>query len=300
MNHTPSTGNPYKSGLFYALLCYSTWGIFPLYWKLLQQVPPGQILAHRVVWSMLFLLMVLAWRKERILLEYLRSPRTLLILLISGILIGGNWFTYIYAVNSGHIVDASLGYYINPMVNILLGVVFLKERLSRIQILAVAFALAGVAWLAFHFGRLPVISLVLAFSFGAYALVRKKANLSSMPGLSIETLLLAPVALWYLWHVNSAGTGAFGHENLWVDLLLILGGPVTALPLFWFGIAATRVPLSTLGFIQYLSPTLQLLTGVVIFHEEFDSAYLISFLLVWTGLALYTLSIMRTARLRKA
>ena len=288
----------YKTGLVYALLSYGVWGIFPLYWKLLLHVPPEQILAHRIVWSMVFLLLILIWRRNRTFITYLSSPRTLGVLLLTAAFIGGNWFVYIYAVNNNHIVEASLGYYINPMVNILLGLVFLRERLSRIQIIAVAFAFSGVAFLTFHYGRIPVISLFLAFSFGFYGLVRKKANLQSMPGLMVETLLLAPVALWYLWLMNSNGTGSFGHYSVLSDVLLILGGPVTALPLFWFGIAATRIPLSTLGFIQYLSPTLQLLIGVIVFREPFSLAYIISFGLVWAGLGIYSYSIIRNMKKR--
>jgi chloramphenicol-sensitive protein RarD len=283
----------YKTGLVYALLSYGVWGVFPLYWKMLLHVPAQQILAHRIVWSLIFLFLILAWRRDKIFLKYITSPRTLGILFLTAALIGGNWFVYIYAVNTNHIVEASLGYYINPMVNILLGVIFLKERLSRIQIIAVLFALAGVAYLTFHYGRIPVISLFLGFSFGIYGLLRKKANLQSMPGLMVETLLLAPVALWYLWSMNSLGTGLFGHHSLLTDMLLIVGGPVTALPLFWFGIAATRIPLSTLGFIQYLSPTLQLLIGIIVFREPFSFAYMLSFGLVWTGLGIYTYSVIR-------
>jgi chloramphenicol-sensitive protein RarD len=300
MSLTQQQHKLYKSGLVYALVSYGVWGVFPLYWKLLSHVPPQQILAHRIVWSLLFLFVILAWRRERLFIQYLTTPRILGTLMLTGILIGGNWFTYIYAVNNNHIVDASLGYYINPMVNILLGVVFLKERLSRIQVIAVAFALAGVAFLTIHYGRLPVISLFLAFSFGGYGLLRKKANLQSMPGLMVETLLLAPVALWYLWHMNSLGTGSFGHTSMLANVLLILGGPVTALPLFWFGIAATRIPLSTLGFIQYLSPTIQLLIGIFVFSEPFDTAYLISFALVWIGLGIYTYSVIQTIKRRTA
>ncbi len=286
----------YKSGLVYAIVSYSIWGVFPLYWKMLLHVPPQQILAHRIVWSMIFLFIILAWRKEKLFIQYLSSPKILGTLLLTGALIGTNWFTYIYAVNNDHIVDASLGYYINPMVNVFLGMVFLKERLSRLQGIAVAFAFAGVGFLTFHYGRLPVISLVLAFSFGLYGLIRKKANLQSMPGLVVETLLLAPLALWYLWHVNTLGTGAFWHYSTFTDLLLILGGPVTALPLFWFGIAATRIPLSTLGFIQYLSPTIQLLIGVFVFREAFHPAYMLSFALVWVGLGIFTYSVIRNMR----
>jgi len=286
----------YKSGLVYALVSYGAWGVFPLYWKLLKHVPPQQILAHRIVWSLLFLFLILAWRRDRVFVKYLTSPRILGILLATSALIGGNWFVYIYAVNNNHIVDSSLGYYINPMVNILLGVVFMKERLSRIQLIAVSFALAGVAYLTFHYGKLPVISLVLAFSFGLYGLLRKKANLQSMPGLMVETMILAPLALFYLWYMEANGTGVFGHYSFLSDSLILIGGPVTALPLFWFGIAATRIPLSTLGFIQYLAPTIQLLIGIYVFSEPFDTAYLISFGLVWTGLGIYSYSVVRGMR----
>jgi len=299
MSLTTEQQKLYKSGLVYAIVSYSIWGIFPLYWKLLLHVPPQQILAHRIIWSMVFLLMMLVWRREKIVMQYLLSPKILGTLALSGTLIGVNWFTYIYAVNNDHIVDASLGYYINPMVNVFLGMVFLKERLSRLQGIAVAFAFAGVGFLSFHYGRLPLISLVLAFSFGCYGLVRKKANLQSMPGLMVETLLLSPLALWYLWHVNTLGSGSFLHTTNLTDILLMLGGPITAVPLFWFGIAATRIPLSTLGFIQYLSPTIQLLIGVLVFREAFHPAYVISFVLVWTGLVIYTYSVFLAMKARE-
>lgn len=299
MSLTEQQQKLYKSGLVYALVSYGVWGVFPLYWKMLLHVPPQQILAHRIVWSMIFLFIILAWRMEKVFIQYLSSPKILATLLLTGALIGTNWFTYIYAVNNDHIVDASLGYYINPMVNVLLGVVFIKERLSRIQMIAVAIAFAGVAYLTIHYGRIPVISLILAFSFGFYGLIRKKANLQSMPGLMVETLLLAPIALWYLWHVNTLEIGSFGHYSRFTDILLIFGGPVTALPLFWFGIAATRIPLSTLGFIQYLAPTIQLLIGIFIFAEPFDTTYLISFGLVWIGLGIYTYSIIQTMKQRR-
>jgi len=298
MSLTEQQQKLYKSGLVYAIVSYSIWGVFPLYWKMLLHVPPQQILAHRIVWSMIFLFIILAWRREKVFIQYLSSPKILATLLLTGALIGTNWFTYIYAVNNDHIVDASLGYYINPMVNVFLGMVFLKERLTRLQGIAVAFAFAGVGFLTYHYGKLPVISLILAFSFGLYGLIRKKANLQSMPGLMVETLLLAPVALWYLWHVNTLGTGAFWHYSSLTDMLLILGGPVTALPLFWFGIAATRIPLSTLGFIQYLAPTIQLMIGIFVFREVFHAAYMVSFALVWIGLGIYTYSVFLAMKAR--
>lgn len=290
----------YLSGLFYALACYVTWGVFPLYWKLLAHVPSQQILAHRVIWSVVFLIALLLVLRNRHFLIYLKQPRTLGLLFITGVLVGSNWFVYIYAVNHNHIVEASLGYYINPLVNVLLGVIFLKERLGKMQLIALAFALAGVAWLAFHIGHIPWISLFLAVSFALYGLLRKKANLESLPGLLIETLLLSPMALFYLWFVNQQGSGVFLHSSILTNVLLIFGGPVTAIPLFWFGKAATRIPLSTIGFIQYISPTLQLIIGLLVYREPFSPIYLASFALVWTGLIIYSVSLMREYRKRKA
>lgn len=289
----------YLSGLFYALACYATWGLFPLYWKLLSDVPAEQILAHRVIWSAVYLLAMLFVLRNRNFLVYIKRPKTLGLLLVTGLLIGGNWGVYIYAVNHNHIVESSLGYYINPLVNVLLGVVFLKERLGKLQVIAVAFALAGVTWLTFHLGHVPWISLFLAVSFALYGLFRKKANLESLPGLLIETLLLSPMALFYLWFVNQQGSGMFLHSPLFINVLLVLGGPVTAIPLFWFGKAATRIPLSTIGFIQYISPTLQLILGLFVFREPFSAVYLASFGLVWIGLVIYSVSLVRDYRKRR-
>lgn len=223
----------------------------------------------------------------------------MLLLTASAILIAANWGIYIYAVNSNQIVEASLGYYINPIVNVALGMIFLNEKLNRIQSLAVLFALAGLVYLTIEVGRLPVISLLLAITFGLYALVRKKANLQSMPGLLIETMILVPIALIYLWAVDYSGNGAFMHQPALTNWLLVLAGPVTAIPLFLFGIAAPKIPLSTMGFIQYFSPTIQLIIAVVVFNENFSHANLISFVLVWIGLALYSYSLLRQFRKRK-
>lgn len=241
-----------KKGLFAGLAAYCIWGTFPIYWKMLEHVPAMQILAHRIFWSFVFLLIIVLILRNQNFIPYLKNRRVVLLLLLSSVLIAINWGVYIYAVNNHQIVDASLGYYINPIVNIGLGVIFLRERLNKMQVLAVGFALAGLAFLAFSLGRLPVISLVLAFSFGFYSLVRKKANLQSMPGLLIETMLLAPIAALYLWKMYDSGTGSFLTGTTVDDVLMVLAGPVTALPLFLFGVAATKVPLSTLGFIQYL------------------------------------------------
>lgn len=291
-------GSSYKKGLLFAVSAYFIWGIFPLYWKLLEKIPATQILAHRIVWSFVFLAAIIFISRNQNFRQYLKDGRIMLLLTVSAILIAANWGIYIYAVNNHQIVEASLGYYINPIVNIALGMLFLKERLNKIQVVALLFALAGLSYLTFQLGRLPVISLVLAVTFGLYALVRKKANLQSMPGLLIETMVLAPVAVIYLWMADSAGNGAFLHQSTFIDILLVLAGPVTAIPLFLFGIAATKIPLSTMGFIQYFSPTIQLLIGVLIFKEDFTHAELISFLLVWAGLALYSYSVVRKLRKR--
>lgn len=289
----------YIKGLVFAILCYSSWGVFPLYWKLLLIVPSEQILAHRVIWSLVFLAITILLMRKTSLLAYLKNPKIVGMLVITSFLIGMNWGVYIYAVNHGHIVESSLGYYINPIISVLLGMLFLKERLNRLQTIAVIFALSGVIWLTIHLGRLPWISLVLAFTFSFYGFLRKKVNLESMPGLLIETMVLAPFALWYLWHVDQNHTGVFLNHSQLIDFLLILGGLITALPLFMFGMAATRIPLSTLGFVQYLSPTIQLLIGLFVFKEYFSPAYMFSFGLVWIGLTIYTFSLIRTVRERE-
>ena len=289
----------YIKGLLYAIFSYSAWGVFPLYWKMLIVVPSEQILAHRIIWSLGFLAITILIMRKTALLSYLQQPKIIGMLVITGFLIGLNWGVYIYAVNHDHIVESSLGYYINPLISVILGMLFLKERLSRLQTVAVLFALAGVVWLTVHLGRIPWISLTLALSFSFYGFLRKKVNLESMPGLLIETMILAPFALWYLWHVDQNQTGVFLHHSHIVDFLLILGGLITAIPLFMFGMAATRIPLSTLGFVQYISPTIQLMIGLFVYNEVFSPSYLISFCLVWIGLAIYTYSLIRTVRERR-
>ena len=294
----PQPNKSYQLGLFYAILSYFIWGVFPLYWKMLAQVPAEQILAHRILWSCILLAIASYLLRETSFRKYVRNPKILLILTATAILIAANWGIYIYAVNHNQIVEASLGYYINPIVNVLLGLVFLKERLNAMQILALGFALAGLTYLTIQAGRVPVISLLLATTFAFYALLRKKAGLKSMPGLLIETMILAPFALFYLWYANRVGTGVFLHHSGFYNLLLILAGPVTAIPLFLFGVAAPKVPLTTLGFIQYLSPSMQLLIGVLLFHEKFTHVNLVSFVLVWIGLGLYMYSVLKEFRIR--
>ena len=266
---------------------------------MLKMVPAEQILAHRVIWSLVFLSITILLMRKTAFLSYLKQPRIIGMLVITSFLIGLNWGVYIYAVNHEHIVESSLGYYINPLISVILGMLFLKERLSKLQTVAVLFAFAGMVWLTVHIGRIPWISLSLALSFSFYGFLRKKINLESLPGLLIETMILAPFALWYLWHVDQNQIGVFLHHSQLVDFLLILGGLITAIPLFVFGMAATRIPLSTLGFVQYLSPSIQLAIGLFVFKESFSPSFLISFSLVWIGLAIYSYSLIHSLRERK-
>ena len=294
MNHPDEQ---YKKGILFAISAYAIWGTFPLYWKLLSHVSPLQILAHRILWSFVFLALVILFGRNQNFLPYVKTPKVLAILSVSALLIAANWGVYIYAVNNHQIVEASLGYYINPIVNVLLGIVFLKERLNRLQGTALLFALCGLCYLTFTVGKLPVVSLLLAGTFSLYALIRKKANLQSMPGLLIETMILVPIAIAYIFYTIRAGTTYYLKGSLQDDILLMIAGPVTAIPLFLFGMAAPKIPLSSIGFIQYLSPTIQLLIGVLLFKEPFTHANIISFTLVWAGLAVYTYSVV--VQLRK-
>jgi chloramphenicol-sensitive protein RarD len=274
-------------GLLYAASAFLIWGLFPLYFHFIAAVPPLEVVLHRTAWSLLFVLGVLAWQRRWAWLgETLRQPRRLLLFSASALLLSCNWLVYVLAVQTGHVVDASLGYFINPLVNVLLGVAVLRERLRPLQWLAVALAACGVAWLTWQAGRLPWIALVLAGSFGLYGLLRKTATLGALEGLALENLLLAPLVLPLLawWTLAHDGVLAQGQ---WAPIgWLVLGGPLTALPLLLFAAGARRLPLATLGMVQYLSPSLQLLLGVGLFHEPFDSARLLGFALIWSALAL--------------
>lgn len=277
-------------GILAGIGAYTLWGLFPIYWRLLEKTPAIEILAHRMVWSLLFVAAILTVQKEwRWLGEVLRNRRTVLIYTLAAILLSINWFTYIWAVNAGYVVEASLGYFINPLVNFLLGVIFLGEKLRGGQVVAVILAGLGVVYLAVSYGSLPWISLVLAFTFGLYGLIKKTAALESVHGFSLETMVLFLTALGYLLYREAAGVGAFVHQGVVVTLLLILAGPVTSIPLLMFGYAARRIPLSMLGFIQYIAPTLQFLLGVFVYTEPFPAARLMGFSIIWLALLVYTL-----------
>ena len=279
-----------RKGILAGIGAVTLWGLFPIYWRLLEQDPAIEILAHRMVWSLLFVAAILTVRKEwRWLGEALRNRRTVLVYTLAAILLSVNWFTYIWAVNAGYVVEASLGYFINPLVNFLLGVIFLGEKLRAGQVAAVILAGLGVVYLTVSYGSLPWISLVLAFTFGLYGLIKKTAALESMHGFSLETLILFLPALAYLLYREATGVGAFGHQGVDITLLFVLAGPVTSIPLLMFGYAARRIPLSMLGFIQYIAPTLQFLLGVFVYLEPFPPARLVGFSIIWLALLVYSL-----------
>jgi chloramphenicol-sensitive protein RarD len=279
-----------NKGILAGIGAYTLWGLFPIYWRLLEQDPAIEILAHRMVWSLVFVAGILTIQKEwRWLREVIHNRRTLLVYTLAAILLSLNWYTYIWAVNAGYVVEASLGYFINPLVNFLFGVIFLGEKLRGGQVASVILAGLGVIYLTVNYGSLPWISLVLAFTFGMYGLIKKTAALDSMHGFSLETLVLFLPALAYLFYRNATGVGAFIHQGVLITVLLILAGPVTSIPLLLFGYAARKIPLSMLGFIQYITPTLQFLLGVFVYFEPFPKARLVGFCIIWLALLLYSL-----------
>ena len=277
-------------GIWYAVGAYLLWGLLPIYWKALQTVPALQILNHRVVWSLVFLGVILFFRRDWEPLRLaLKSRRILLIYLATSCLLGVNWLTYIWGVNAGFIVETSLGYFINPLVSVLLGVVFLREKLRPGQWIPVGLAALGVIYLTISYQKLPWIALVLAFTFGLYGLIKKIAPLNSLHSLALETALLFVPSLAYLLWAEIQGTGAFGHANISTTLLLVFTGVVTALPLLLFGAGARLIPLSLIGLLQYLAPTLQFLIGVLIYGEPFTRERMIGFGIIWVALVIYTL-----------
>lgn len=277
-------------GILYAASAYFLWGLFPLYFKQLQSVGALEIVLHRILWSAVFLLLVLAVRHQWTWLRALwHQPRVILRFFGSSLALSLNWWVYIWAVNNGHVVDGSLGYFINPLVNVLLGYLVLKERLRRGQWGAIGLAALGVLWLTYDAAQLPWIGLILAFSFGTYGLMRKTASLGALEGLSLETLLLAPFALaywgWLILHGQSGAVSAPLSTQGW----LLLAGPVTAIPLLLFAAGARRIPLSLLGLLQYIGPTLQLLLGVYLYHEPLQGHKLWGYGLIWLALLAYSL-----------
>lgn len=284
-------------GLFFGLAAFLIWGLSPVYWKELKQVQPLEIILHRIVWSFFFLIPVIILRgRWQEFIRTLRNPKAVAILLATALFVSSNWLVYIWAVMHNHLLQASLGYYINPLVNILLGTLFLGERLRRLQIVSVALAAAGVLYLTVYYGQFPWISLYLAFSFGFYGLVRKAVDVASMVGLTVETMLLSiPAGLLLIMRYNNQ-TGAFLRVDLQTDLFLLGASVITSIPLLFFTISARRLTLSTVGFIQYVAPTCMFLLGVLLYREPFATAQIITFLMIWAALVLYSLDSIRFYR----
>ena len=275
-------------GILSAGLAFTLWGIFPIYLKLLHDVPPLEILSHRVVWSVVFLSLVLYWRKQWAWVTQVRmNPRIALTFTASAAALGANWVIYIWAINADRVIDASLGYFITPLFNVLFGRL-LGERLLPMQWLCVALAACGVGWLTASAGHLPWIGLLLGISFGSYGLLRKTAPLGALEGLAVETLLMLPVACAFLLVPGSGSSHAFAEGSLTLSLLLAAAGPVTAIPLLLFAFGARRIPLSIVGLLQYIGPSIQLLLGIWLYHEPFDHNKLIGFALIWSALALFS------------
>jgi len=285
---TPSQAPSAGSGLAAAVGAFVIWGLFPLYLKPMAEVPALQIMAHRVVWCCL---LVFAWLAVRGELGAVRTaladPASRLRLAASATLISINWLLYVWAVNNGHTVEASLGYFINPLLNVVLGVVILHERLNRAQWLAVGLAAIGVLYLTVATAHPPWIALALAASFGTYGLIRKVVKVESVPGLATETLLLAPFAVAFLAWCEVRGVGALGHASAGINALLVGSGLITALPLALFAYGARLIPYSTIGIVQYIGPTLQFLIGVFVFHEAFTAERAMGFVMIWSALAIY-------------
>jgi chloramphenicol-sensitive protein RarD len=278
-----------RSALIAGFAAFATWGLIPVYWKLLKTVSAPEILAHRVVWTTLFLIILLTWqRRWPELREAARSRRSLLYCFASGLALSINWLFFIWAVNMNRVVETSLGYFMTPLVNVLFGAIFLRERLTRWQLVSVLLALVGVLNLTLGYGKFPWIAVILCFSFGLYGLLRKKSGTRPIPGLFLETTLLTPIAIVYLLTLQRGGGLIFGPVAWWFALLLVSTGIVTGLPLVWFGHAARHLRLTTIGFLQYLAPTGSFFLGVFLYHEPFTRAHLITFTFIWTALAIFT------------
>jgi chloramphenicol-sensitive protein RarD len=279
-----------NKGVLSAALAYIMWGFFPIYFKILKPVSPVEILCHRMAWSLVFLTGILTvTRQWDWLRPAIKNRRTLLIYFTAGLLLAINWFTYIWAVNSGFIVESSLGYFINPLVSILLGVLILRERLRLAQWVPVGLAAAGIIYLTSLYHRPPWIALILALTFGTYGLIKKVSPLPSLKGLTLETGLLFIPALGYLVYLEVLGKASFGHSGFTTSVLLALAGVITAIPLLLFASGVRKIPLYLAGLLQYITPTIQLLIGILIYEESFSSYQFIGFSLIWLALGVYTL-----------
>lgn len=285
-------------GWHYALLCYLTWGTFPIYWYPINQsgMPAEQILAQRVVWSAIFaIFMLLIFQQGRAVINAFKQPKVLGIFFLSSFMIGLNWLAYLWAITNEHILDASLGYFINPILNVFVGYLVLKEQLNKAQLLSVGFAIAGILWLAIPAGQVPWVALILASSFCIYGLIRKLAPMEPLSGLALETLLMTPFAIAYLCFCYNQNSLVFSELNSLQMTILLCSGAATTIPLLWFAMGARRISMSLLGMLQYISPSLQFLCGVLIFNEKLSAERSVGYILVWIGVIIFLLS-MKKAR----
>lgn len=291
-----------KKGLWYALACYFAWGAFPLYWYPLNasDLPAEQIMAQRVLWSAVFSLILLLWfKKTGAVVQVLRQPKKLLIFIASALLIGTNWLVYLWAISHHHVLDASLGYFINPLFNILLGCLFLREKLNIWQSVAVILALIGIFWLAIPAGQIPWVALLLALSFGFYGLVRKLVAIDVLAGIALETFILLPLALMYLFYCYDTQTLVFRELSTLQIGVLLGSGVATTVPLLLFTAGARRISLSLLGILQYLSPTLQLMWGLMLFGERLNSSRLMGYIWVWLAVVVFLLGAWRASQRKR-
>ncbi len=291
-----SKRSEHSLGLLFGVGSYVLWGLFPLYWPLLQPASPLEIVSHRAVWTLVFCLIVLALSKQlHSMIAIVKKPKIMAGLFLTTILVSINWLTYIWATNNGHIVEAALGYYINPLIIIAFGVLLLREKMRPLQWLAVGIAAIGVAILTFDYGRLPWVAISLALSWGTYGLVKKKLDLGALDGLAIETLISLIPYVGYLIYLGSQGTGQFG-QSPGLTILLISAGAVTAIPLLLFNGSTTRLPYSTIGLLQYITPTIQFSIGVWVRHEDMPAARWIGFVVIWLALIALAVDLVRSSR----
>ncbi|MXQ53376.1 EamA family transporter RarD [Shimazuella alba] len=286
-----------RVGMWYATATFISWGILPIYWNSMKQVPSLQILAHRFVWSFIFVAILITLNKQWPLIKQVFSNLTT-VFYIAGcaIFISANWFIYIWSVTNNHVIECSLGYYINPLISIAFGMIFFKERLNKWQTVSLCLASISVIILTIQYGQIPWISLSLALSFALYGLFKKLVQADAMISLALETMIMAPFALIYLAFLEANGTGAIAHVSPLVMVLLICSGIITALPLLWFAIGSKRVSMFTMGFLQYIAPSLNLILGIFFFHETFTSIEFISFGFIWIALLIFTFSRMRLSK----
>lgn len=279
------------TGIWYAILSYTLWGVLPLYWKLLQAIPALEILAHRILWSFVFLgSFLLISRGWQTMVAVLTNRKKLMIIFLCGLLISFNWLTFIFAVNSNQVIEASIGYYIGPLVAVLLAVLVLKERITQWQLISIALATVGVLIITLQYGRVPWIALILAATFALYGLTKKIVAIDPVTGLTLETFIVMPVALIYILRLEYIGTGALGNVPFYMQIILAGTGIATMMPLLGFAKGLEKTNFSMMGFLQYIAPTISLLLGILVFKEHFSVSHVISFCFIWVGLIIFTLA----------